>query len=65
MVNPALLPLVRTLRLPVLDSTDAPADLNGLVRFVEGRNLESARVPLHFNWRLKRSVQFKIDTHGV
>jgi len=26
-----------------------PADLNGLVRFAERRNLFSARVPLHFN----------------
>ena len=28
------------------------ADLNGLVRFVERRNLVSARVPSHFNWPL-------------
>jgi hypothetical protein len=27
-----------------------PADLNGLVRFAERRNLVSARVPSHFNW---------------
>jgi len=34
MVYPALLPLMRTPRLPVVDWTDAPsADLNGLVRF--------------------------------
>jgi len=26
------------------------ADLNGLVRFVERRNLVSVRVPSHFNW---------------
>jgi len=26
------------------------ADLNGLVRFAERRNLVSARVPSHFNW---------------
>ena len=32
--------------------TDAPADLNGLVRFAERRNLASARVPSHF----KRSL---------
>jgi len=32
--------------------TDAPADLNGLVRFAERRNLVSARVPSHFNWPL-------------
>ena len=45
MVYPALLPLIRTPRLPVVDRTDALADLNGLVRFVERRNLISARVP--------------------
>jgi len=50
--NPALLPLMRTPRLPVVDWTDAPANLNGLVRFAESRNLVSARVPSHFNWPL-------------
>jgi hypothetical protein len=49
---PALLPLIRTPRLPVVDSTDAPADLNGLVRFAERRNMVFARVPSHFNWPL-------------
>jgi hypothetical protein len=39
MVYPALLPLIRTPRLPVVDWTDAPADLNGLVRFAERRKL--------------------------
>jgi len=29
-----------------------PADLNGLVRFAERRNLDSARVPSHFKWPL-------------
>jgi hypothetical protein len=38
----------------VVDRTDAPADLNGLVRFVERRNLVSARVPSHFT----RSLYF-------
>ena len=52
MVYPALLPLMRTPRLPVVDWTDAPADLNGLVRFAEIRKLVSARVPPHF----KRSL---------
>ena len=33
MVYPALLPLMRTPRLPVVDWTDAPADLYGLVHF--------------------------------
>jgi hypothetical protein len=52
MVYAALLPLMRTPRLPVIDPTDAPAYLNGLVRFAERRNLVSARVPSHF----KRSL---------
>jgi hypothetical protein len=43
---------MRTARLPVVDWTDAPADLNRLVRFVERQNLVSARVPSHF----KRSL---------
>ena len=52
MVYSALLPLMRTPRLPVVEWTDAPADLNGLVRFAERQNLVSARVPSHF----KRSL---------
>jgi len=53
MVYPALLPLMRTPpRLPVVEWTDAPADLNGLVRFAERRNLVSAFVSSHF----KRSL---------
>jgi len=52
MVYPTLLPLMRTPRLPVVDWTDAPAYLNGLVRFAERRNLVYARVPSHF----KRSL---------
>jgi len=43
---------MRTPRLPAVDLTDAPADLNGLVRFAERRNLVSACVPSHFNWPL-------------
>ena len=35
-------------------SADAPADLNGLVRFAERRNLVSARVQSHFNWPLRQ-----------
>jgi hypothetical protein len=49
MVYPALLPLMRTTRLPVVDWTDAPADLNRLVHIAERRNLVSAPVPSHFN----------------
>jgi len=52
MVYSSLLPLMRKPRLPVVDWTDAPADLNGLVSFAERRNLVSARVPSHFNWLL-------------
>jgi hypothetical protein len=52
MVYPALLPLMRTPRLPVVDWTEAPADLNWFVRFAERRNLVSAGVPSHFNWPL-------------
>ena len=44
-VYPALLPLMRTPRLPAVDWTDSPADLNGPVRLGERRNLVSARVP--------------------
>ena len=44
-VYPALLKLMRTPRLPAVDWTDNPTDLNGLVRFGERRNLVSARVP--------------------
>jgi len=47
---------MRTPRLPAVDWTEAPADLNGLVRFAERRNLGSARVPLHFNWPLAALV---------
>ena len=36
---------MRTPRLPAVDRTDAPTDLNGLVRFGERRNLVYARVP--------------------
>ena len=46
-VYPALLKLMCTPRLPAVDWTDAPTDLNGLVRFGERRNLVSARVPSH------------------
>ena len=54
MVCPALISLMRTPRLPVVDWIDAPADLNGLVRFAERRNLVSARVPSHFKRSLPR-----------
>ena len=53
MVYPALLPLMGTLRLPVVDWTDVPAYLNGLVLIAKRRKLVSAHVPSHF----KRSLQ--------
>ena len=59
MVYPALLPLMRTARLSVVDWPDAPADLNGLVRCAERRNLVSARVPSHF----KRSLPLRSLPH--
>ena len=48
---------MRTPRLPVVDWTDTPADLNGLVRFTERRNMVSVRVPSHFNWPLLFHMQ--------
>jgi hypothetical protein len=53
----ALLPLMRTPRLPVVDWTDAPADLNGLVRLAERRNLVSVREPSHLKRSLRHSMQ--------
>ena len=44
-VYPPLLKLMRTPRLPAVDRTDSPADLNGLVSLGERRNVVSARVP--------------------
>jgi len=43
---------MRTPRLPVVDWTAVSADLSGLVRFAERRNLVSARVPSHFRHSL-------------
>ena len=60
MLYPALLPLIRTPQLPAVDWTDAPADLNGLVRFAERRKLFSARVPSHFNWPAPTSLSASI-----
>ena len=47
-VYPALLKLMPAPRLPAVDWTDAPTDLNGLLHFGERRNLVSARVPSRF-----------------
>ena len=48
MVYKALLTLMHTTRLPAVDWTDAPADLNGLIRFGERQILVCVRVPSHF-----------------
>ena len=55
-VYPALLPLMRTPRLPAADWTDTPADKNGLARFAERPNLVSARVPPHSIFTLPQST---------
>jgi len=67
MVYPALLPLLplmRTPRLPAVEWTDAPADLNGLVRFAERRNPVSARVPSHFKRSLPTNVRYVKDQNS-
>ena len=64
MVYPALLPLMRTARLPVVDWTDAPADLNGLVRFAERRNLVYACVPSHFKRSLPQTCLGRRTAEG-
>jgi len=56
LVYPALLTLMRTPRLPAVDGTDAPADLNGLVCSGERRNLVSARVPSRFKRTIPHAV---------
>jgi len=61
MVYPALLPLLplmRTTRLPAVDRTVPPANLNGLFRFAERRNMVSARVPLRFKRALLEFAVF-------
>jgi len=55
-VYPALLELMRTPRLAVVD-------LNGLVRFAERLNLVSAHVPSYFNWPLSNVVTRKLENY--
>jgi len=45
------------LRLPLVEWTDVSADLNGLVRFAERRNLVSASVPSHLNWSIPTATE--------
>ena len=64
--NRTLLPLMRTPLLPVVEWTDTPANLNGLVRFAERWNLVSACVPSHFKHSLHFSatpcaITFQLD----
>jgi len=61
---------MRTPRLPVVDWTEASADLNGLVPFAKRRNLVSARVPSHFKRTLlhfadqQRRLCLAVRTHA-
>ena len=41
----------------------APADLNGLVRFAERRNLVSVRMPSHFKRSLPQTAGSKIPAY--
>ena len=60
-VYPALLKLMRTPRLPAVDWTDSPTNLNGLVRYGERRNLVSARVL----WGFRRALHsYQIPLYG-
>jgi len=56
---------MRTPRLPVVDWTDAPADLNGLILFVERRNLVSAHVPSHFRRILNVVLYMTVRTSST
>ena len=48
----------------VSSRVDAPADLNGLVRFAERRNLVSARVPSHFKRSLHAWLMWQAHPFG-
>jgi len=65
MVYPALLPLMRTLRLPVVDWTDVPAYWNGLVCFAERRTLVSARALSHFKRSLLPCLRVSRPKHQL
>ena len=62
---PALLPLMRTPRVSVVDRTEAPAGLNGLVRFAERRNLVSVRVPSHFKLSVLSAKKYRQNSGRV
>ena len=59
---PAILPLIRTPRLPAVDWTDSPTDLNGLVRFGERQILVSARVPSGSARALQSGIKLQTQT---
>ena len=51
-------------RLPAVDWTDSPADLNGLVRLGERRNVVSARVPSRSAPALPSSYGYRVFPVG-
>ena len=61
-VYPALLNLMRTLRLRASDWTDAPTNLNGLIRCGERRNLVSARVPSYSAQAIQQTPLYTYDS---
>ena len=56
-------PPIRTPRLPVVDRTDTPADLNGLAHSAERPNLVSARVPSRFERAKGEFTFYTLDVH--
>jgi hypothetical protein len=53
---------MRTPRLPAVDWTESPADLNGLVRLGERRKVVSSRVPSGFKRSLRHAYLSYIVT---
>ena len=53
---------MRTPWLPVVDWTDAPADLNGLVRFAERRNPGFCACAITFQLAIKRRFKFVVES---
>ena len=52
-------PLIRIPRLPAVDWTDSPADLNGLVHLSDRPNLVSTRVPSRFKRAIPLNAVFR------
>ena len=61
-VYPALLKLMHTPRLQAVDWTDAPTDLNGLVRFGKRRILVSTHVPSRSARAILSSPKFTLHS---